>query len=118
MAAEKKNKFRGGETAETLVEIEERSIAQNDIVDVVEKKTTERKNKPKSAPKTTETKTAEMKAAPTPVPAKSPQQKISLGKRFEQFLVFYNDERTQKIIGLLLILFSAYLSINASTITT
>lgn len=108
MAAEKKNKFRGGDTAETLVDSDEGSIEQNDIVDVVEKKTSERKNKPKSAPKV-----AEIKSAPTPEPqpAKKTKQKISLGKRFEQFLVFYRDERTQKIFGLLLILFSAYLTI-------
>ncbi|PBQ34914.1 cell division protein FtsK [Sphingobacteriaceae bacterium] len=43
--------------------------------------------------------------------AKKSKEKISLGKRFEQFLVFYKDERTQKIMGLLLILFSAYLTI-------
>lgn len=115
MAAEKKNKFRGGDTAETLIDSDERSIEQNDIVDVVEKKPTERKNKPKSTPKV-----AEVKSTPTPEPTpvstgskKSPTggQKISIAKRFQQFLVFYRDERTQKIAGLLLILFSAYLTI-------
>ena len=103
MATEKKNKFRGGDTAQTFVEIEEQSIERNDIVDVEKK--TERKNKPKSAPKS-----AEAKPAPATEPVVT-KQKVSFSKRFEQFLAFYNDERTQKIFGLLLILFSAYLSI-------
>jgi len=102
MAAEKKNKFRGNDTAETLVAIEEKAIERNDIEDV-EKKSSERKNKPKST-----SKPAEPKASIAEVPAR---KKISLAKRFEQFQSFYTDERTQKIIGLLLILFSAYLSI-------
>jgi len=104
MATEKKNKFRAGDTAETLVEIDEQSVERNDIVDV-DKKTVERKNKPKSAPKPAEAKPA---VAAVPVAKK---QKVSFAKRVEQVLAFYNDERTQKIFGLLLILFSAYLSI-------
>lgn len=104
MAAEKKNKFRGNEATETMVAVDEQSIERNDIVDV-DKKTTERRNKPKSAPKKPE----EVKE-PAAAPA-SKKEKISLAKRFEQFLVFYRNERTQKITGLLLILFAAYLFI-------
>lgn len=103
MAAEKKNKYRGGDTTETIVEIEEQSIERNDIIDV-EKKNVERKNRPKSPPKNVEAKADE------PAPLKT-KEKITLAKRFEQSVIFYQDERTQKIFGLLLILFSAYLSI-------
>ena len=102
MAAEKKNKYRGGDTTETIVEIEEQSIGRNDIVDV-EKKSVERKNRPKSSPKN-----VEAKSEPSPAKAK---EKITLAKRLEQCVVFYQDERTQKIFGLILILLSAYLSI-------
>jgi len=105
MAVEKKNKFRGDETVETLVEKDERTMERNDIEDI-EKKPVERKNKPKSTPKP-----AEAKPVAEHVIAVSSKKKVSLAKRFEQFVTFYNDERTQKIFGLLLILFSAYLSI-------
>ncbi len=105
MAVEKKNKFRGNDTAATVVEIDEQSIERNDIVDV-DRKTTERRNKPKSAPKKQE----EVKENPTPPPA-SKKEKISFAQRLEQFLVFYRNERTQKITGLLLILLAAYLFI-------
>ncbi|WP_317898478.1 FtsK/SpoIIIE family DNA translocase [Aurantibacillus circumpalustris] len=104
MAAEKKNKFRGEDSIETLVDVEERSIERNDIEDVA-KKTVERKNKPKNTQKVSEPKPENAK---TVSPAK---QKVGLKTHIQQFLTFYNDERTQKIVGLLLILFSAYLTI-------
>jgi S-DNA-T family DNA segregation ATPase FtsK/SpoIIIE len=102
MAAEKKNKFRG-DTAGTVVEIDEQPIHKNDVVDYGDKPV-ERKNKPKTAPKKEE-------ARQETRPEVSAKKKISFAKRFGQFITFYNDERTQKIFGLLLILFSAYLSI-------
>jgi S-DNA-T family DNA segregation ATPase FtsK/SpoIIIE len=98
MSAEKKNKFRGSDVAETIDEVGEQSNRKNDIEDY-EKKSGEKKNKAKSAPKVPEPKT------------KSPKEKLTILERWQYFLAFYNNERTQKIIGLLLILFSAYLSI-------
>lgn len=102
MAAEKKNKFRGGDPTETLVEMEERSIERNDIVDVERKP--ERRNRLKSAPKATE-------AKPEPPAKPAAKPKIGFLQRLARFRSFYGDERTQKIVGLLLILFSAYLTI-------
>jgi DNA segregation ATPase FtsK/SpoIIIE, S-DNA-T family len=102
MAAEKKNKFRGDDPNETIVEMEETSIDRNDIEDVV-RKPAERKNKPKTTAKAKETKS-------TPEP-KIVKEKIGVKKRVEQFFVVYNDERTQKIWGLVLMLLSAYLTI-------
>jgi DNA segregation ATPase FtsK/SpoIIIE, S-DNA-T family len=102
MAAEKKNKFRGDDPNETIVEMEETSIDRNDIEDVV-RKPAERKNKPKTTAKAKETKS-------TPEP-KIVKEKIGFKKRVEQFFVVYNDERTQKIWGLVLMLLSAYLTI-------
>ena len=104
MATDKKNKFRGNDPVETMVEVEERSLERNDIEDVV-KKPLERKNKPKTQPKVSETE-------PAPVKQTTPsKQKTDFKTRIQQVLAFYTDERTQKILGLLLILFSAYLSI-------
>lgn len=97
MSTEKRNKFRGTDVSDTLVETAE-AIDKNDVVDFI-KKTGEKKNKPKAA-----VKNAEPKKAPV-------EEKISMAHRWEQFLLFYRNERTQKIVGLLLILFSAYLSI-------
>ncbi len=100
MAAEKKNKFRGNAAAESAVaEMDEMPDPRNDIEDLP-KKSTERKNKPKATAK-----------APEPVSNKARRERVPLTQRLEQFLVLYRNERTQKIIGLLLILFSAYLSI-------
>ena len=107
MATEKKNKFRGGDVVEALVEIGEKSIGRNDIEEVA-KKPVERKNKPKTTPRNAESDPATVVSPPQTRPAK---EKISFAKRIERFLAVYNDERTQKIVGLLLILFSAYLSI-------
>ncbi|MBL7933928.1 MAG: DNA translocase FtsK 4TM domain-containing protein [Bacteroidia bacterium] len=106
MCAKKGNKFREQDVVETLVDAEEKSFEKNDIADYTEKPV-ERKNRPKSAPKT-----EEASASRTPKQeTKSTKQKISLLDRIKQFLVFYRDERTQKIIGLALVLGSAYLFI-------
>lgn len=105
MATEKKNKFREKDVVETVAELEESFIQKNDIDDYDKKP--EKKNRVKSAPKT-ETQ-PKVDAQPTKVKAKS--EKISIAQRWQQFMSFYKNERTQKIVGLLLILFSAYLSI-------
>ena len=99
MAAEKKNKFREKDVAETVAELEDVFVRKNDIDDYEKKP--EKKNRVKTGPKT------EIPPAKT----KIQKEKISFARRWEQFVVFYRNERTQKILGLLLILFSAYLSI-------
>ena len=101
MAAEKKNKYRSGGVSETLIEAEEQAFEKNDVVDY-ETQNTEKKNKPKSAPKKVEKK-----------PEQLIEKKAQVGfrARIKQFIDFYQNERTQKIIGLLLILFSAFLFI-------
>ncbi len=100
MAAEKKNKFRGNADVEAaVVEMDEKPASRNDIEDYG-KKSPEKKNKTKTAPKVA-----------TAVTPDAKREKISLAKRIEQLLILYRDDRSQKIIGLLLILFSAYLSI-------
>lgn len=99
MALEKKNKFRGEDVAERVAELDEKIIQKNSIEDY-EKKVVEKKNKPKYAPKnTTEAKQTVGK------------EKISLSLRWQKLITVYKNNRTQKIIGLLLILFSVYLSI-------
>ncbi|MDI1354947.1 MAG: DNA translocase FtsK 4TM domain-containing protein [bacterium] len=106
MAPEKRNKFRDSETlAETVAERMEETysqpIAQNDIVDFEEKRPS-KKNKVKSPPKKT--------VDPSP-PLEPAKEKAKAVNRLKQVIELYNDERSQKIIGLLLILISAYLSI-------
>jgi DNA segregation ATPase FtsK/SpoIIIE, S-DNA-T family len=101
MAVEKKNKFRNTSDADVaVVEKEESPFKNNDIEDYTQKNP-ERKNKPKAPPGNP--------VDPAPVGAKP--TKPSLNDRLAQFMSLYRNERTQKIIGLLLILFSAYLSI-------
>ena len=92
MAAEKKNKYRSPDVSETVVEIDEQVFEKHDVSDY-EAKPTERKNKPEQRSE--------------PVIEKKP--KPALKERIRQFMVVYQNERTQKIIGLLLILFSSYL---------
>src|SRR6218665_402554 len=119
MAAEKRNKFRESVATETVAEIEENAIAKNDIEDV-RKKNTERKSKSNQADasqagseraNTYRAGSRSKSAAKPAAEAKPAKDRISLMQRWQQFRVFYVNERTQKIIGLLLILFSAYLSI-------
>jgi S-DNA-T family DNA segregation ATPase FtsK/SpoIIIE len=101
MAAEKKNKYRSGEVSETVIEMEEQAFEKNDVVDY-ETQNAERKNKPKSAPK---------KAEKKPEQLIEKKAQVGFRARIKQFIDFYQNERTQKIIGLLLILFSAFLFI-------
>lgn len=102
MAAEKKNKFRENNASETLVEMEEQSFERNDIEDAP-RKSTGRKNKPKTAPKNQTTKPNIEKTTLKP--------EKGLISRLKQLVILYKDERTQKITGLLLVLLSACLSI-------
>jgi DNA segregation ATPase FtsK/SpoIIIE, S-DNA-T family len=105
MSAEKKNKFRNKPLEDIVSEekenpfsnveriTEEKSRSRNDIEDVTEKKTKPRNNKPKTEPV---------------IPKK---EKISFAQRLEQFKLFYSNERTQRILGMLLIVISGYLAI-------
>lgn len=87
-----KNRFRE-KPAETPKESED-TIVKNDIEDIVSPKSKTKKNKEESPkPKTVE------------------QPKISLKQRIQKAIEVYNDERTQKIIGLGLILLGVYLFI-------
>lgn len=110
MSAEKKNKFRNKAVEETISEekespfskveriTEEKPRKRHDIEDV-----TEKKNKPKS-----EKPKAEVKDKPKEKPK---TEKIPLAQRFEKIKGIYQNERTQKILGLMLVLFSSYLAI-------
>mgnify|MGYP000889330818 CR=1 FL=1 len=101
MSGEKKNKFRANDPAETIVEEEAKSIKRNDIADY-EEPVKEKKNKAKAAKKN-EPKERDNTA--------SGSRKVSFGERWQQFKSVYRDERSQKLIGLLMVLFSAYLCI-------
>jgi S-DNA-T family DNA segregation ATPase FtsK/SpoIIIE len=104
MSAEKRNKFRPKNNPENEIE-ELDNNAIEDYVPVAEKKKPEAgKNKPKSTPKVASEKEK-------PEPLKPGKDKVPFTKRIEQFKSFYSNERTQKIIGLILILFSVYLAI-------
>jgi len=128
MADDKKNKFRNKTSEEIILEVnqnpfekverlteekprkkkEEMIDDSNDIEDVAETPAEKpAKNKIKSAPKekiSSENKEKEK-------PAKVKKQKITLAQRWEQVVAFYTNERTQKIVGLLLTLVASYLAI-------
>jgi len=104
MSAEKRNKFRPKNIPENEIE-ELDNNAIEDYEPVIEKKKSEGgKNKPKSTPKTTTEKEK-------PESVKAKKAKVPFMERVEQFKLFYFNERTQKIVGLILILFAAYLAI-------
>jgi S-DNA-T family DNA segregation ATPase FtsK/SpoIIIE len=104
MSAEKRNKFRPKNIPENEIE-ELDNKAIEDYEPVIEKKKSEGgKNKPKSTPKTTTEKEK-------PESVKAKKDKVPFMQRVEQFKLFYLNERTQKIVGLILILFAAYLAI-------
>ena len=104
MSAEKRNKFRPKNIPENEIE-ELDNNAIEDYEPVIEKKKSEGgKNKPKSTPKTTTEKEK-------PESVKAKKDKVPFMQRVEQFKSFYLNERTQKIVGLILILFAAYLAI-------
>lgn len=102
MCAKKGNKFRDQEAVSAVMDAEEKSVDRNDIADY-QQAPVERKNRPKTSPKTQETK-AKQEAQPA-------RQKVSFLTRIRQAVAVYRDERTQKILGLMLVLFAAYLFI-------
>lgn len=104
--AEKRNKFRGSDELETIVNVEEQDLAQNNVEDYAPQRA-EKKNRPKNPPKNREKVFAET-VKPEKKQAKG---KTTFAQRRENFLAFYRNERTQKIFGLALVLLSAYLSI-------
>jgi S-DNA-T family DNA segregation ATPase FtsK/SpoIIIE len=95
---EKKNKFRETPILESTF-VEEK-IEDNDIeeAEAITKKNKEKKVKPKAEKKVT-------------TPAESATPKIDLKERLEKAKAIYNAEQTQKIIGLVLILFSVYIAV-------
>ncbi|MBA3683552.1 MAG: DNA translocase FtsK 4TM domain-containing protein [Bacteroidetes bacterium] len=117
MSAEKRNKFRSKNNVETDVEeIEKNSIEDYVTPKLVEKKQPEgKKNKPKSTPKVVDEETSVEDVKPAKeVKNKTKEKeknKAVFTERLEKAKAFYNNERTQKIFGLLLVLFSAYLAI-------
>lgn len=110
MSTEKKNKFRDKLTDETLVE--ETQNPFDKVERVTEEKKRPRKEKEEELAQEKKAKTKNSpKATPeasNPAPKK---EKISLLQRLQLFQSFYRNERTQKIIGLLLVLFAGYLAI-------
>ena len=95
MAAEKKNKFRGEEPQRQAFTEPETDVSRNDVEEATEK--------PKS-------KRIKVKAE-TPTNISEKKEKMSMAQRWQMFQAFNNNEKTQKIYGLLLILLSAYLCI-------
>lgn len=119
MSTGKKNKFRETPILETTF-VEEK-VNEQDIEDIASdeeevevKKPKERKNKPK-AEKKEKAKPVEEEVE-EPVKVKKPKvAKIStmekLTQRWQQVVSVYQKEQTQKIIGLVLILFGAYFAV-------
>ena len=118
MAIEKRNKFRDKDNIEQDVEelLEKNAIEDYVTPKLVEKQPVERKkNKPKSTPKVVEEETIVEDVKPVKEAKNKTKEKdknkVTLAERFEKFKLFYQNERTQKIFGLLLVLFAAYLAI-------
>lgn len=95
---EKKNKFRETPILESTF-VEEK-IEDNDIeeAEAITKKNKEKRVKPKTEKKVT-------------TPSESAAPKIDLKEKLEKAKAIYNAEQTQKIIGLVLILFSVYIAV-------
>ena len=104
MSTEKRNKFREKTATENSVE-ELNNQAIEDYEPVKEKiKSEEKKVKTKSGEKSNVVKEK-------PDSKKTQEQKLSIKERYEKIKLIYNDERSQKIIGLFLIMFSGYFAI-------
>ncbi len=123
MSTEKKNKFRNPEL-EVITEKTESSFEK--VERPTEEKARPRKSKTRENDSTSPEKNVEENPELTEekVEAEAPEkkvrakkvvtpkkEKITLAQRWEQVVLFYTNERTQKIAGLLLILFSSYLAI-------
>lgn len=114
MSTEKKNTFRNKPAPETLVEetknpfdkvervTEEKQRQKKEKEEIQdEKPVMEKKTKPKNAAKN----------KPETVITEAKKEKITFVQRWQKLVEIYNNERTQKIIGLSLVLFSVYLAI-------
>ncbi len=113
MSTGKKNKFRETPILETT--FVEDSVDEQEIEDYEPevKKPKEKKNKQKAEKKDTSTSSATKKETvkeKEPV-AEKVSTKATIKERWDQILTIYNKEQTQKIIGLALILFSAYFAV-------
>lgn len=109
MPAEKKNKFRDQPVFEVTTPAEEEENPLHDIEEPKpEKKNSSKKNKLiKSAEESEPEEEIQVKAKLKKVKV----EKVSLRERYQKVLEIYQNERTQKIIGLTLILLSAYFCI-------
>jgi S-DNA-T family DNA segregation ATPase FtsK/SpoIIIE len=98
------NKYR---TKASEVSITANDIQKNDIVEEIntDKKSADRKNKVKEASSNSTKKVASTSPAP------NKKENISLVQRWQQLVTLYSNERTQKILGLSLVLSSVYLAI-------
>lgn len=104
MAAEKKNKYRNTDASETVMESDEKSVNWNDVEDQ-----TTRPAEKKSRTRTNSKRNPEPAATTeTPVPKAAKEGMLT---RISRLFVLYKTERAQKIVGLLLVLVSVYLSI-------
>jgi len=107
MAAERKNKFRDNPVFEVTSNEEENPFHEIEEPKL-EKKTSVKKNKVKK------TEEEEVPETENTIKAKSKKTKIekpSFKERFQKVIDVYQNERTQKIIGLSLILLGAYFCI-------
>jgi S-DNA-T family DNA segregation ATPase FtsK/SpoIIIE len=101
--ATQKNKFREKPVDDTVVQ--EPSIGKNDIEETV---LTSSKNKAKTVAKNSAAGNANKKAE---TKSSSNETKVSLLERWNKTVSIYKNERTQKLIGLLLIMAGVYLFI-------
>ncbi|MBS1638155.1 MAG: DNA translocase FtsK [Bacteroidetes bacterium] len=97
-----KNKFREKPEPEELIAEE-----ANERHDIEEKVASGAKNKPKT-PRTPAAKTEKKAEAPKP---KNNEPKVTLAQRWQKAVDIYKNERTQKLLGLILVLSSIYLFI-------
>lgn len=104
MAAEKKNKYRNTDASETVMESDEKSVNWNDVEDLTtrpaEKKSRTRTNSKRNPEPAATTDTSVPKAA-----------KEGMLTKISRLFILYKTERAQKIVGLLLVLVSVYLTI-------
>lgn len=109
MAAERKNKFRDNPVFEVTTPEEENPL--HDIEEPkLEKKPSTKKNKPRKTEEEEEETVAEETVKPR-AKKKEKAPKVTLADRFQKVVDVYQNERTQKILGLSLILFASYLCI-------
>ena len=100
--ATQKNKFREKPVDDTVVQ--DSNIDKNDIEETV-------LNTSKNKTKSTKTDSVKSSAASKKASSTANESKISLLERWNKTVSIYQNERTQKLIGLLLILGGAYLFI-------